>query len=330
MNRRQRFPRPRDRASSLDDAAVASATAESAHRPLLLREVLRCLQPRARDLVVDATLGGGGHAHALMAHIRPGGRLIGVDVDGPEVERTQGRLRAAGFGPDVFHAYRASFAELPSVLAREGVAVVDLILVDLGLSSMQVADPARGFGTARDEPLDLRFDTSTGDTAAALIARLDRPALADLLRANADEPHADAIAASLKHGSVASSRALDRAVRVALAEVLPGHPPARAKLGVRRAVQALRIAVNDELTALDRLLDALPACLAPGGRVAIVTFHSGEDRRVKRAFRAGHRQGLYAAVARETIRSTTEETRADRRAMAAKLRWAVRSRPRPR
>jgi 16S rRNA (cytosine1402-N4)-methyltransferase len=325
-NRRQRFPRPRPGAAPLRVDVLARIDATSPHRPIMLREVLRTLQPRLGDLVVDATLGGGGHAEALLAHILPGGRLLGLDVDSLELPRTEARLRAAGYGTDVCVTRHASFAELADIVTRHAPGGADLILADLGVSSMQHDTPARGFNFKTVGPLDMRLDPSRGRTAAELLADLDEAALAALLAAHADEPHARLIAQLLTGERVTTTHALERTVRLGLGAALPDLPRGEVKLSVRRTLQALRIAVNEEFAALERLLDALPACLAPGGRVAILTFHSGEDRRVKKAFQAGHRAGLYASVAREVIRSTKEETRANRRASSAKLRWAVRSR----
>lgn len=325
-NRRQRFPRTRDGSAAIRDDLVA-ATSGSAHRPLLLREVLRVLSPCPGDFVVDATLGGGSHAHALLAHVAPGGRVIGVDIDRRELAGTTARLREAGFESDVFVSRHASFADLPAVLAHAGGGPANLVLVDLGVSTMQLDDPSRGLHYKAVGPLDLRMDPDGGgETGAALIARLDVEGLAALLDANADEPHASLVSRLLKDASVTTTHALERVVRTGLTAAHSALTNAAVKLSVRRTLQALRIAVNDELTALDRLLQALPQCLAPGGRVAILTFHSGEDRRVKKAFQAGHRAGVYASIAREAIRSQKDETFADRRAASAKLRWAIRSR----
>jgi 16S rRNA (cytosine1402-N4)-methyltransferase len=169
------------------------------------------------------------------------------------------------------------------------------------------------------------MNPSRGDTAAQLIGRLSEVKLARLLEENADEPHADLIAGLLKADPPATTHALDRLVRTGIGERHPDLGKADLKLSVRRTLQALRIEVNGELSALDALLRSLPLCLAPGGRVAILTFHSGEDRRVKKAFQSGGREGIYSAVAADVIRSTREELLANRRAQAAKLRWAVRA-----
>ena len=252
--------------------------------------------------------------------------MIGLDVDPLELPRTELRLRAAGFGEDVFVARHGNFAGLPQVLAAEGLAAADLVLADLGVSSMQIDNPDRGFSYKEPGPLDMRMNPSHGEPASQLLARLSEEKLAALLTENADEPHAALIASLLKQQPVATTHAVERVVRTGLTEALPRLAKTDVKMSVRRTFQALRIAVNGEFSALDALLRSLPQCLAPGGRVAILTFHSGEDRRVKKAFQAGQRAGVYAEVANEVIRSTKEETFANRRASAAKLRWAVRAR----
>lgn len=329
-NRRQHFPKPRLDAAPLRADVLAGIAAASPHRPIMLREVLRTLQPRPGDRVIDATLGGGGHAEALLAHIGPGGHLVGLDLDPLELPRTETRLRNAGYGPETFTALQASFADLPAAVAPHLAGCADLMLVDLGVSSMQHDTPARGFNFKTAGPLDMRMDPSRGETAAALLARLDEPALVALLESHADEPHARLIAHLLAREHVTTTHALERVVRTGLSTARPDLPRSDVKLSVRRTLQALRIAVNDEFRALERLLAALPSCLAPSGRVAVLTFHSGEDRRVKKAFQAGQRAGVYASITGEVIRATKEETRANRRASSAKLRWAVRAaRPRP-
>lgn len=290
----------------------------------MMEEVLRCLRPCAGEVAVDCTLGGGGHAQAILECLRPGGRLIGLDVDPLELPHTEARLRAAGYGPDTFIARHASFARLPDLLASEGIASADLIVADLGLSSMQADNPDRGFNYKNPGPLDMRMDPSRGERASDLLERLSEEALVVILTDNADEPRAVEIASWLKQQPVRTAHALERLVRTKLNAAFPEMTKADVKMSVRRTFQALRIAVNDEFAALDALLRFLPDCLAPGGRVVVLTFHSGEDRRVKQAFRAGRRQGVYSAVAGEVIRSTKEETFSNRRAAAAKLRWAVR------
>lgn len=304
---------------------ASGRTPAGMHIPIMEREVLGCLRPRAGDVAVDCTLGWGGHARALLECVQPGGRVIGIDVDPIELPRTDARLRAAGFGSDVFVAHHGNFAGLPKVLGAEGLTGADIILADLGVSSMQFDNPDRGFSYKGVGPLDMRMNPLSGRSAAQLIARATEEELARLLELNADEPHAHLIARLLKHGSFETTHAVDRALRTGLGSALPRMTKADLKMSIRRTFQALRIAVNDEFSALEALLRVLPQCLAPGGRVAILTFHSGEDRRVKKAFQAGYRARVYSAIANEVIRSAKEETFANRRAAAAKLRWAVRA-----
>jgi 16S rRNA (cytosine1402-N4)-methyltransferase len=303
---------------------ASGRTPAGMHLPIMGREVLHCLRPRAGEVAVDCTLGGGGHARSILERVRPGGRLIGLDIDPLELPRTEARLRAAGFGADVFVARHANFAGLPKVLAAEGLARVDLILADLGVSSMQLDNPDRGFSYKGVGPLDMRMNPLRGESAAQLIARASEEELARRLEENADEPHAQLIARLLKQQPLETTHAVERLLRAGLTSAMPGLSKADVKMSTRRTFQALRIAVNDEFSVLDALLRELPRCLAPGGRVAVLTFHSGEDRRVKKAFQAGYRGKVYSAVANEVIRSTREETFANRRASAAKLRWAVR------
>ncbi len=291
----------------------------------MVEETLRCLRPEPGDVAIDCTLGGGGHAEAILNRLQPGGRLIGVDVDPIGLPRSEARLRAAGFGSRTFAARHGDFSRLPALLAAERIDAANVIVADLGISTMQADDPERGFSYKVAGPLDMRMNSFHGETAADLLARLTEPAVASLLTENADEPHASLIAGLIKQTPIQTTHALERLVRMGLTAARSDLTKAEVKMAVRRTFQALRIAVNGEFAALDALLAALPHCLAPGGRVAILTFHSGEDRRVKKAFRAAQRAGVYVAGADEIIRSSKAETYANRRAQAAKLRWAVRA-----
>jgi 16S rRNA (cytosine1402-N4)-methyltransferase len=304
---------------------ASGKTPAGTHVPIMVEEVLRCLQPRPGEVAVDCTLGGGGHARAMLDRMQPGGRVIGLDIDPLELARTEARMRAEGLQPEIFAIRHGNFAGLPRVLAAEGLASVDIVLADLGVSSMQLDNPDRGFGYKNVGPLDMRMNQSRGEPASALLARLSEEELARLLDENADEPHADLIAGFLKQQPLTTTHATERTVRMGLTRALPRLSKPDVKNSIRRVFQALRIAVNDEFSALDALLRSLPFCLSPGGRVAVITFHSGEDRRVKKAFQAGFRAGIYGDVADEVIRPSMAETRANRRASAAKLRWAVRS-----
>ena len=294
------------------------------HRAIMIDEVLQALAPKPGEIAVDGTLGFGGHARAILERIQPGGRLVALDVDPIELPRTSERLRAAGFSADVFTAHRSNFAGLPQVLEKEGVAAADLVVLDLGVSSMQLDNPARGFGYKESGPLDMRMNPARGEPASQLLTRLSERKLARLLEANADEPNARAIARALTTRPIATTAELSRRIRAAVVGLRGTATDTELEKAVRRTFQALRIAVNDEFSALDTFLRQLPACLAAGGRVAMLTFHSGEDRRVKKAFEAGRGEGLYAAIADEVVRPSAEEIRANPRAGSAKLRWARR------
>jgi 16S rRNA (cytosine1402-N4)-methyltransferase len=316
---------PERYAADVQKILASGKTPAGSHRPIMVEEVLGCLQPAPGEIAVDCTLGGGGHALALIPHLLPGGRLIGLDIDPLELPRTEARLRAAGYGPDAFTTRHANFAGLTQALAAEGLAGADIVLADLGVSSMQIDNPSRGFSYKEPGPLDMRMNPGRGEPASRLLTRVSQDELAALLAENADEPHAGLIARLLKEAPVDTTHGVERVVRLGLNRLVPSLPRAEVKMSVRRTFQALRIAVNDEFAVLEALLRALPVSLVPGGRVAVLTFHSGEDRRVKKAFQAGRRAGVYADVATEVIRSTKEETFSNRRASAAKLRWAVRA-----
>jgi 16S rRNA (cytosine1402-N4)-methyltransferase len=206
---------------------------------------------------------------------------------------------------------------LPQVLAAVGIASVDLVLLDLGVSSMQLDDPARGFSMKLEGPLDMRMNPQRGQPGSALLQKLSAKTLAAMLEEN-DEPRSELLAGILAGRHYATTAALAGAIRAALPRIRPEEK----ELAVRRVFQSLRIAVNDEFSALETFLRHVPACLSPGGRVAILTFHSGEDRRVKKTFASGLRDGVFAEIAREVIRASPAERYANPRSASAKLRWA--------
>ena len=312
-----------------DDVAKVEAggkTAAGSHRAIMVDEILAALQPTPGAVAVDCTLGFGGHAAAILPALQPGGRLIALDVDPIEGPKAEARLRALGFRDDSLVVYQRNFAGLVALLAGEVPGGADLILADLGLSSMQIDDPARGFTFKDDGPLDMRMDPSRGRPASTWLDEIREPALARLLDANADEPRAVEVAAAIVRTRARTPLTTTRALAALVRSVYARRPPDEATDAVRRVFQAIRIAVNDEFAALDALLRSLPACLAPGGRVALLTFHSGEDRRVKLAFKEGHDAGLYASISPEVLRASPAERHANPRSTAAKLRVAVRGR----
>jgi 16S rRNA (cytosine1402-N4)-methyltransferase len=309
------------------------STPAGGHLPVLLELVLEVLDPRPGEVAVDCTLGLAGHAAALLRRLGPSGKLIGLDWDGEHLHRAREVLAATGL-PFAVHA--ANFAALPSVLAAEGLSAVDVVLADLGMSSMQVDDAERGFSYVRDGPLDMRMDRSRGRTAADILATIPEAELAQALRDLGDEEAADRVAAAL--AAARRRQPLRRTADVArvVGEAL-GRPAAR-EAGWRlrpargrweshpaaRTFQALRLLVNRELANLRQLLRVLPQALRPGGRAAVISFHSGEDRLVKAAFRRRLQTGEYQAVSPEPLRAGAAERLSNPRSRSAKLRWARR------
>ena len=292
------------------------------HIPVLLEPVLRVLSPKSGQAIVDCTLGLGGHSAALLARVQPGGTLIGIDLDNATIESTRAELEAIGGSFRLFHT---NFAALPSVLAQAGVEKVHGVLADLGVSSPQIDDPDRGFSYRRSGPLDMRMDPTRGQPASALVNRMPERELADALREFGDEDDADAIARLIvrRRGARPIATTEDLMAIVCEARDFTIERAAGAKLHpAARTFQALRILVNRELANLDRLLAVLPDVLAPGGTAAVISFHSGEDRRVKAAFRDGVRRGVYAAASPDPIVADEAEQRLNARSRSAKLRWA--------
>ena len=297
---------------------ASGKTPAGSHVPILVAESLDALKLSPGMIGIDATLGHGGHSAAILEKISPGGKLLGLDVDPIEQPRTEARLRALGHGADVFEAVRSNYAGIAKMLAARGLEGVDFIYADLGCSSMQFDNPSRGFSFKTDGPLDMRMNPQRGLSAAEWLERAKAEKLAEALVLNADEPRAETLAAALAGRKFAGTLAFAEAIRAASAAL----SPEALDLTVRRVFQAVRIAVNEEFTALDAFLRALPGCLKPGGRVAILTFHSGEDRRVKKALQAALRDGLFSEISDGVITAGPEERHDNPRSAPAKLRWA--------
>jgi 16S rRNA (cytosine1402-N4)-methyltransferase len=298
---------------------------EVRHVPVLLEAVLAVLRPRAGQVVVDCTLGLGGHSAALLERVTPGGKLIAIDFDPGNFEVARPKLEAVGGDFQLVHN---NFAALPAVLAQVGVEKVDAVLADVGVSSPQIDNPARGFSYKRAGPLDMRMDPTRGQPASALVNRMSERELAAALRELGDEDDAEKIARLVverrKAKPIETTEALTAIVCEARDFTL--KRAAGAKLHpAARTFQALRILVNRELANLERLLAVLPECLKPGGTAAVISFHSGEDRRVKAAFREGRRAGVYAHVSEDPIVADEAEQRMNPRSRSAKLRWARRA-----
>ncbi|MBX3460489.1 MAG: 16S rRNA (cytosine(1402)-N(4))-methyltransferase RsmH [Planctomycetes bacterium] len=287
-------------------------TPAATHVPILLAEVMAALSPGPDKVIVDCTLGYGGHSQAMA---QAGARVIGLDLDTTELARTRARLGALGL--DV-STHNTNFAGVPAVLAQLGLNGVHGLLADLGVSSMQLDDPRRGFGFKHEGPLDMRMDATRGKGAAQLIADLPEPELAELLSEHGDEPRAAEIARSLKRQQPTTSKAL--AALVLRAHGLdPSTFRGHGKHPAARVFQALRIAVNREAANLAALLRVLPQVLLPGGVAAIISFHSGEERAVRGAFKDYLEQGVLAQAELTGIKPSRQEVHDNPRARSARL-----------
>lgn len=295
-----------------------------AHVPVMLGEVLEYLRPRPGNVVLDGTAGGGGHAAAVLERIRPGGKLILLDRDREALERLIARF---GRRDDVRY-FHANFRDFDQALSEAGEETLDGALVDLGLSSLQLADPERGFSFERAGPLDMRFDRTGGTSAEELVNRWDADRLADAFVRYADQPFARRIARAI----VAARREGPIRRTDELAAIVTRAQPAgyRRRLDIHpatRVFQAIRIAVNDEAQSLDRFCERIFDFLKPGGRVVVIGFHSGEDRIVKQRFREAVERGRAALLVPKPILPTPDEVRANPRSRSAKMRVAQRVGP---
>lgn len=305
-------------------------TPAGTHIPILVNDVIEALSPAPSQVVVDCTLGYGGHAAAFISRITPGGRLIGLDVDGRQLAQTRQRL---GDQPVAMGFYHSNFAGLAKALQKENLAGCDILFADLGVSSMQIDNPDRGMSYKYDGPLDMRMDERLKRTGADVLNTLSEPELSEALRELADEDDyaqiAAAIVAHRRQSPMTRTRELVEIVFAAKGMEIKTFKRQQRQAAVpvpnpaAKTFQALRILVNDELGALAALLRTAPYCLNPGGRIGIISFHSGEDRRVKKAFKEGLNDGVYAVISDGAIRPSRAEIAANPRSASAKFRWAV-------
>ena len=296
------------------------------HISIMVQEILDFLQIQPGQIGLDATLGYGGHSRKMLEQLQGQGHLYATDVAPIESEKTRARLADAGFGPEILTIRRMNFAQLDEVAPGEKF---DFILADLGVSSMQIDNPERGFTFKHDGPLDLRLDPTAGVSAAERLRELEEDELAAMLVENSDEPYADRIARTImkifkKGGKIETTKQLAGAVEEALSFLPANEKKEAVKKACQRTFQALRIDVNSEFEVLYDFLEKLPTVLKSGGRVAVLTFHSGEDRLVKKAFKQGLKEGVYSDVAADVIRPSAEECFRNPRARSTKMRWAIR------
>ncbi len=304
------------------------STPAGMHLPICVEEILDILQIRPGESGLDATLGYGGHSRRMLERLAGKGHLCALDVDPIELAKTEERLGKLGFGPEILTVIHRNFAQIDQAAAEYGP--FDFLLADLGVSSMQLDDPQRGFSYKQEGPLDLRLNPLSGRSAAQRLRELGREEIEGMLRENADEPYAEKIARTIaqaeKRGqAVETTTQLAEAVREALSFLPEKERRDAVKKSCARVFQALRIDVNSEFEALEAFLQKLPQVMAPGGRIAVLTFHSGEDRMVKKSFKELERAGIYREIAKEPVRPSREECARNARARSAKLRWAVKA-----
>lgn len=296
------------------------------HISIMVQEILDFLQIQPGQVGYDATLGYGGHTRKMLECLHGQGHMYATDVDPIESEKTKTRLAALGFGEDILTIRRMNFSEIDKVAEEK----FDFVLADLGVSSMQIDNPERGFTFKQDGPLDLRLDPTSGTSAAQRLRELEEDELVGLLVENSDEPYAQCIASEImrtfaRGESIDTTRQLYDAIARALSFLPKNEQKDMVKKSCQRCFQALRIDVNSEFEVLYAFLEKLPTVLKPGGRVAILTFHSGEDRLVKKAFKQGVRDGVYREAARDVIRPSAEECYQNPRAHSTKMRWAIKA-----
>ncbi len=317
----------------MDRRRPKRSTPTDEHVPVMRHQVMDLLAPEAGNIAVDCTLGYAGHAADLLKAIGPTGFLVACDLDGTNIPAAADNL--GEISPN-FHLHHGNFAGLPAVLAEAGCAECDCLLADLGMSSMQVDDADRGFSFMRDGPLDMRMDASRGRTAAELLKTSSAEELAKAFTEFGDEPEAVKIAEAIvklreDQPLERTTQLKDLIMQAAPVKVnhnpRPGEPTPRQQeiRPTARVFQALRILVNRELASLQELLRVLPWVMRPGGRAVIISFHSGEDRLVKHAFKEGERSGLYSAISEDFVRPSESERIQNPRSRSAKVRWAIRA-----
>ncbi len=298
------------------------------HISIMVPEILEVLQIQPGMRGLDATLGYGGHTAKMLECLQGQGHICALDVDPIEIEKTRARLAAMGYGDELLTVLRKNFAEIDTVAEEYGS--FQFVLADLGVSSMQIDDPSRGFTYKYDGPLDLRLDPTKGTSAAARLRELTREELEGMFLTNSDEPYAAQIARAIttvfrKGGRIDTTLALRGVIAEALSMLPEEEKKEALKKSCARTFQALRIDVNSEFEVLEEFLEKLPKALAPGGRAAILTFHSGEDRLVKKSLKRFYKEGLYQEISSDVIRPSAEECNRNSRARSTKLRWAVRA-----
>jgi len=325
-NEKYKELKPEKYAEDVAQIIQKGKTPAGMHISICIKEILDFFQIKSGQIGLDATLGYGGHTQEMLKCIGNEGHIYAIDVDPIESEKTRKRLESLGFGSNVLTVQNQNFANIDKVIGQD--KKFDFVLADLGVSSMQIDNPERGFSYKYDGPLDLRLNPEKGITASQRLKELSETEIEDMLIYNSDEPYAQQIARAIvkerKSGvEISTTKQLSQIVINALSFIPAKERKEAIKKSCQRTFQSLRIDINKEYEVLNEFLEKLPQMLNNGGRVAILTFHSGEDRLVKKAFKLFHNEGIYSEIARDVIRPSAEECYINPRAHSAKMRWAI-------
>lgn len=328
FNEKYKELQPEKYSDTIEKVIRKGSTPAGMHISICVKEILDFLQIQPGQKGLDATLGYGGHSQEMLKCLNGQGHLYGLDVDPIEIVKTKARLESLGYGPDILTVIQQNFADIDLVSEEHGP--FDFILADLGVSSMQIDNPERGFSYKFEGPLDLRLNPQKGVSAAERLKEVTREELEGMLIENSDEPYAKelsrAITSRIRKGqAIATTTDLQKVIEETLAFLPEDIRKETIKKSCQRTFQALRIDVNSEFEVLEAFLEKLPHVLASGGRVAILTFHSGEDRMVKKSFKRFYKEGLYREIATDVIRPSAEECNRNSRARSTKMRWAIKA-----
>lgn len=318
---------PEKYGDTIEKVIRKGGTPAGMHISICVQEILDFLQIQPGQTGLDATLGYGGHSSKMLEQLQNQGHLYALDVDPIEMKKTKERLAGMGYGEDILSIRHLNFADVDQLLSEtDGF---DFALADLGVSSMQIDNPERGFTYKFEGPLDLRLNPEKGISAAQRLLDISQPELEGMLIENSDEPYAKEISTVIlseirKGNAITTTTQLQKAVEKALVRVPAEKRKETVKKSCARTFQALRIDVNNEFEVLETFLEKLPNVMKKGGRIAILTFHSGEDRLVKKSFQRFYREGIYSEIAKNVIRPSAEECNRNSRARSTKMRWAIR------
>ena len=319
---------PEKYADTIEKVIRKGSTPAGMHISICVQEILDFLQIQPGQTGLDSTLGYGGHSSKMLEQLQNQGHLYALDVDPIEMKKTKERLAGMGYGPEILSIKHLNFADVDQLLPESGK--FNFALADLGVSSMQIDNPERGFTYKYEGPLDLRLNPEKGISAAERLRHISQPELEGMLIENADEPYAKEVSTTIlsemrRGNAITTTTQLQKAVEKALVRIPAQERKEAVKKSCARTFQALRIDVNSEFEVLEAFLEKLPEVMESGGRIAILTFHSGEDRLVKKSFQRFYREGIYSDIAKDVIRPSAEECSRNSRARSTKMRWAIRA-----